>query len=432
MQDVQDITNIFFFIMLVSVIVAILSIRYTIRLRNYLEDFIQVSKKVSNKEFHSRLYISAKGELGELARNFNYMIETMDDTITEVEYKNVQLKSIIKSISHGILAIDVNGNILLINEEAKRIIKSEVDNSPEGQSIGSSIKEPQILKEIYKFAGSRRNESSEITTEDDIVYKIKLDPIYLQGTTNVMIGSIINIEDITEKVRLENMRSDFVANVSHELKTPLTSISGFVETLKLNENIDASTRNRFLGIIETESDRLKRLIDDILLLSFIENKDNVVLENIKLFDIFKEVNEMTSYSAKTKNITVSYNFVDEDICILSNRDYMKQVFLNLVDNAVKYTGQGGNISVNVLTKDKDVILKVKDNGVGIPKEDIDRVFERFYRVDKARGRDAGGTGLGLAITKHIVKSLGGNIELKSELGEGSEFTVTIPQKNFLE
>lgn len=432
MQEIPNITNIFFFIMLVSVIIAILSVRYTIRLRSYLEEFIHVSKKISNKEFHSRLYISAKGELGELASNFNYMIETMDDTITEVEYKNVQLKSIIKSISHGILAIDVNGNILLINEEAKRIIKTNIENSPEGQSMANAIKEPQILKEIYKFAGSRKNESSEITTDDNIVYKIKLDPIYLQGTTNVMIGSIINIEDITEKVRLENMRSDFVTNVSHELKTPLTSISGFVETLKLNEDIDVCTRNRFLGIIESESDRLKRLIDDILLLSFIENKDNVILDNVILFDVYKEVHEMVSYSSSVKNITIEYEFDDESISILSNKDYIKQVFLNLVDNAIKYTRQDGYININVYQKNREVILIVKDNGVGIPKEDIDRVFERFYRVDKARGRDAGGTGLGLAITKHIVKSLGGNIELKSELGEGSEFTVTIPQKNFLE
>lgn len=427
-----EINNIFFLIMLIAVIIAILSLRYTMRLRSYLEEFIQVSKKVSNKEFHARLYLSAKGELGELARNFNYMIETMDETITEVEYKNMQLKSIIKSISHGILAIDVNGNILLINEEAKKIIKSDMENSPEGQNINNCIKEGQILKEIYKFTASRKNESSEITTDEGIVYKIKLDPVYLQGTTNVMIGYIINIEDITEKVKLENMRSDFVTNVSHELKTPLTSISGFVETLKINENIDVSTRNRFLGIIETESDRLKRLIDDILLLSFIENKDNVVLDTVKLEDVFREVYDITNYSAKDKNIEISYKFSDENICIISNRDYIKQIFLNLIDNAIKYSCENGQVQVEVLSQDKDVILKVIDDGVGIPLEDIDRVFERFYRVDKARSRDVGGTGLGLAITKHIVKSLNGNIELKSKLGEGSEFIVTIPQKKFLD
>ncbi|MEF9992577.1 MAG: ATP-binding protein [Romboutsia sp.] len=428
----EEINNIYFFITLTSVIVAILSIRYTLKLRSYLEEFIYVSKKVSNKEFHARLHISAKGELGELARNFNHMIEKMDDTITEVEYKNVQLKSIIKSISHGILAIDVNGNILLINEEAKKFIKADENKSPEGKSINATIKETKILKEIYRFVGSKKNESSEITTDDGIVYQIKLDPVYLQGTNNVIIGSIINIEDTTEKVKLENMRSDFVANVSHELKTPLTSISGFVETLKLNENIDVSTRNRFLGIIETESDRLKRLIDDILLLSFIENKGETSLENIKLYDVFREVYEITNYSAEAKNIKVSYNFSDENIYILSNRDYIKQVFLNLMDNAIKYNCENGHVRVDVLCQNNNTVLKVIDDGVGIPKEDVDRVFERFYRVDKARSRDVGGTGLGLAITKHILKNLGGNIELKSELGEGCEFTVTIPKKNFLE
>lgn len=428
----EDINNIYFFVTLMSIIFAILSIRYTVRLRAYLEEFIQVSKKVSNKEFHARLHISAKGELGELARNFNYMIEKMDTTIGEVEYKNIQLKSILKSISHGILAVDINGNILLINEEAKKIIKINPNKSVEGINIHLAIQEEKILEEISKFMGSKKNEESEITINNGTVYKIKLDPVYLQNTSNVIIGSIINIEDITEKVKLENMRSDFVANVSHELKTPLTSISGFVETLKLNENIDAKTRNRFLGIIESESDRLKRLIDDILLLSFIENKDNLPLEKVKLYDVYREVYEMTNYVAKSKNIKVSHEFVDESVYVLSNRDYIKQIFLNLIDNAIKYTPENGIVEVEVSSQYGNIILKIKDNGVGIPREDINRIFERFYRVDKARSRDVGGTGLGLAITKHIVKNLNGFIEVKSELGKGSEFTVTIPQKNFLD
>ena len=197
------------------------------------------------------------------------------------------------------------------------------------------------------------------------------------------------------------MRSDFVANVSHELKTPLTSISGFVETLKLNENIDIDTRNRFLGIIENESDRLKRLIDDILLLSFIENNDKMSLDKVSIYEVFKEVYEMTSYMAKSKNISLDYEFNNKEIIILSNRDYIKQEFLNLVDNAIKYTPENRSIKVEV-KKEKDIItIKVIDEGLGIPKEDIDRIFERFYRVDKARSRDVGGTGLGLAITKRM-------------------------------
>ena len=427
----EELQGILFFIALVSVIIAIISIRYTLSLRGYLEEFIYVSKRISNKEFNSRLNISAKGELGELAKNFNEMIKIMDSTIAEVEYNHLQMTSILKSISHGILAVDINGNIMLINEEAKRILKCDTNKSIEGNNINVVIKEEKILKEIILFKGSKKSKSLQLKTKDDVVYKVNLDPIYLQDFDNIIIGSIINIEDITEKVKLENMRSDFVANVSHELKTPLTSISGFVETLKLNENIDIQTRNRFLEIIESESDRLKRLIDDILLLSFIENNENMSYDNVPVYDVFKEVYDLTSYIAKSKNINLSYEFSDESIKVLSNRDYIKQIFLNLIDNAIKYTPDNKNVDIVVTLENTNIVIKVIDEGVGIPKEDIHRIFERFYRVDKARSRDVGGTGLGLAITKHIVKNIGGTINVNSQLGQGSEFIVTIPKKNFL-
>ncbi|MGL5642652.1 MAG: HAMP domain-containing sensor histidine kinase [Paraclostridium sp.] len=425
-------SSIYFFVVLISIIVSIISIRYAMNLRNYLKEFIAVSKKISNKEFHSKINISAKGELGQLVDNFNYMIDTIDTTIQEVQYKNLQLKSIVKSISHGILAIDINGNVLLINEEGKNIIKTSQKEVIEGKNINNVIKDQKILNEISRFIGSKKTKMKQITNDEEIVYNIKLDPIYLQSSKNVIIGSIINIENITERVRLENMRSDFVANVTHELKTPLTSISGFVETLRINENIDYKTRDRFLGIIENESDRLKRLIDDILLLSFIENKDTICNEKINLSNIFKEVYELTINSAKSKHIELTYKIEDDELIIDSNRDYIKQIFLNLIDNAIKYTSDGGFVETSIHQDEKNIFIKVKDNGIGIPKDDIYRVFERFYRVDKARSRDVGGTGLGLAIVKHIVKSLNGNIDVKSELNLGTEFIVTIPKKNFLD
>ncbi|CEQ10537.1 MAG: ATP-binding protein [Paraclostridium sordellii] len=424
-------SNIYFFIVLISIIVSIISIRYAINLRNYLKEFIAVSKKISNKEFHSKINISAKGELGQLVDNFNYMIDTIDTTIQEVEYKNLQLKSIVKSISHGILAIDINGNVLLINKEAKNIIKASYVDPIEGKNINNVIKDDKILNEISRFIGSKKTKMKQITNDKEIVYNIKLDPIYLQSSKNVIIGSIINIENVTERVRLENMRSDFVANVTHELKTPLTSISGFVETLRINENIDHKTRDRFLGIIENESDRLKRLIDDILLLSFIENKDTISYEKIDISNLFKEIYELTINYAKSKNIELRYKIENEDIVINSNRDYIKQIFLNLIDNAIKYTPDGGFVETSVYQNDENIFINIKDNGIGISKEDTSRVFERFYRVDKARSRDVGGTGLGLAIVKHIVKSLNGTIDIKSELNVGTEFIVSIPKKNFL-
>ena len=424
----EPISSIYFFFMLAAASIAILLFRYTLTLRRFLKSFINLSKKVSNKEFHSRLQTSARGELGELNRNFNFMMETMENTIEEVEYKHLQLTSVLKSISHGILVIDIYGNVILINDEARKIIKSKTRGNEEGKNIKQVINVEAILKEIERYVGSKESENNSLTLEDETVYKIKIDPVYLQNSKNAIIGSIINIEDITEIVKLENMRKDFVANVSHELKTPLTSINGFVETLTMNENLDVDKRNRFLAIIKKESDRLKRLIEDILLLSSIENKNSLVTENILLYDVFKEVYEMINYIAKDKNINISYNFEDEKIVVEAYGDYIKQLFLNLIDNAVKYTPPGGEVTINQYTKYDEIVIEIIDNGIGIPKEDIDKIFQRFYRVDKARSRSVGGTGLGLAITKHIVNSLKGRICVESEFQKGSKFIVTLPKK----
>ena len=428
-SNLQQVNGVYFFIMLITSALAILLIRYTVTLRRYLKEFTRVSKKVSNKEFHTRFNTYVKGELGELSKNFNYMIQIMDSTIEEVEYKHLQLTSIVKSISHGILAIDIKGNILLINDIAKEMLKCDLKTNVEGSNFKFIVKDKKILEIFHKYVGSTQNEVIELDLRDNLVYRIKIDPVYLQDSKHAIIGSIINIEDITDLVKLENMRRDFVANVSHELKTPLTSITGFVETLKINDEIDKATRNHFLDIIEKESNRLKGLNEDILMLSSIENGQDLSYEQVKLFDIFKEVCEITQYIASSKNIEVSYDFEDEEVHILGIRDNIKQIFLNLVDNGIKYTPENGRIQViQYYDKDKqNIILEFKDNGIGIPKESLNRIFERFYRVDKARSRDIGGTGLGLAITKHMVKSLGGNIEVNSILGVGSDFIVTIPQ-----
>ena len=424
----EPISGIYFFVMLLACSVAILLYRYTITIRRFLKSFIKLSKKVSNKEFHSRLQTSARGELGELTRNFNFMMETMENTIEEVEYKHLQLTSVLKSISHGIIVIDIYGNIILINDEARKMIKSKCNGKEDGKNLKQVINVEDILRGVERYIGSKENHSNNVTLDDEIVYRIKIDPVYLQNSKNAIIGSIINIEDITEIVKLENMRRDFVANVSHELKTPLTSINGFVETLIMNEDLPVNKRNRFLAIIKKESDRLKRLIEDILLLSSIESKNNLVMENIILYDVFKEVYEMINYIANSKKIDLQYNFEDEEILVQAYGDYLKQLLLNLIDNAIKYTPEGGKVTVNQFTKNDEIVIEVIDNGVGIPKEDQSKIFQRFYRVDKARSRSVGGTGLGLAITKHIVHSLKGSIGLESELGEGSKFIVKLPKK----
>ena len=414
-------------ITLISVVIAIVSARYAINVRKYLREIIDVSKRVSNNEHHARMDLGGNGELGEFAKNYNEMIKNLYNTFDELEYKNLQLRSILKSISNGILAIDIEGNILLINDEAKKMINCPKEVMVEGRNISFAIRNELILKQIMMFMGSKENEKTVINLDDGRFFRIKLDPVYLQNNKSIVIGSIVNIEDISERVRAENMRQDFVANVSHELKTPLTSISGFAETLKLNENIDKETRNRFLTIIDGEANRLRRLIEDILTLSFIENDKKEEKEAINLYSVYRRVEDMLMISAKTKNIALACE-ADESISLQANADYVKQIILNLVDNAIKYTPENGAVNVKIFTEKENAVIKVSDTGMGIPKEDQSRIFERFYRVDKARSREIGGTGLGLAITKHIVMNLGGTISVESELEKGSTFTVKIPIK----
>jgi two-component system, OmpR family, phosphate regulon sensor histidine kinase PhoR len=422
--------EIYLLIILLAAIVSIIAFRYILQIRRYLKEFINVSNKVSHGDLNAKINTSYNGELGKLTSNFNFVIDKINNTIKELEDKNIQLKSIVTSVSHGILAIDVFGNIMLINEKAIDMFKYNSKEKVEGKHIRDVIREPIILKEIDNILINNKNINKEIKINDDLFYNFKMDPIYIEDGQRLVIGSIINLEDISEKVKLERMRSDFVANVTHELKTPLTSISGFVETLKLNEDLNVDTRNRFLSIIEIESDRLKRLIDDILFLAFIESDEKKHVEPVKLIDVFNEVYDLTIGLAKSKNLNLSYNFSNMDMVVITNRDYIKQIFVNLIDNAIKYTNDGGAVTVSVEEVIGSINIKVKDTGIGIPKEDINRVFERFYRVDKGRSKKAGGTGLGLAIVKHIVKSLGGFIDIKSELNKGSEFIVNIPKRKF--
>lgn len=425
MNETEVLNGIYIFIILVLFIITILLIRYTFSLRTYLKEFMKVSRDISNKQFDSRVRGQMSGEIGEFAKNFNYMADTINYTIRDITDKNMQLKSIMQSVSHGILAIDTRGKILLINELAKKMVEGNEYLIAEGKNIRQFIKNELILETVLHNMSSEHSTVIQKNIKKDLIYKIKIDPVHFEDT-DAVIGFIINIENITEYVKLENMRKEFVANVSHELKTPITSIQGFVETLKMTDNLDEDTKNRFLTIIENETTRLTRLIDDILLLSTIENKTKKKVEKVDLFEVFEEVNEVINYIAKKKNIKVKYDFENKDIDLWEYSGYIRQILLNIISNAVKYTGENGKVSVKQYIKSEKVFIEVKDNGIGIPQEDIDRIFERFYRVDKARSRSVGGTGLGLAITKHMVKALNGNIKVESELGIGSKFTIELP------
>ncbi|AHM56355.1 alkaline phosphatase synthesis sensor protein PhoR [Peptoclostridium acidaminophilum DSM 3953] len=418
-----------YIVVIFLVICLSVTLRYLLVLRSYLKSIMLAADSVSKGDFSVEIKKDMAGDLGKLVHNFNYMVKKIKNNFIDLEDKNVKLQSILKSTSNGIIAVDSRENVMLMNQKAKDMLGYGRDETED--KILDFIVSDKYMLSVIKNLISRRESSMQTIEEDGGHFlNIRVDPIVIEDEVDIAIGSIVNIEDITERKRLEMVRSDFVANVTHELKTPLTSISGFVETLKGYDDIRPEVRNRFLEIIEIETNRLRNLIDDILTLSFVESnetKKNPNLNDINLWEVYGEVCEIIAHLAEKKNIKIGSYFEKKDIVIPSNRDYIKQLFLNLVENAVKYTPEDGSVFVSVIERKNSIEIRVKDTGIGIPAQDIPRIFERFYRVEKARSRKIGGTGLGLAIVKHIVLSLNGTIKVESEINKGSEFIIEIPR-----
>lgn len=249
------------------------------------------------------------------------------------------------------------------------------------------------------------------------------------GTNDVWKGILLVFHDITELKNLEQTRKDFVANVSHELKTPITSIKGFTETLLDGAKEDPKSLEAFLNIIFVESERLQTLIEDLLELSKIEqHRFNLEIKSFDLTSIISEVIRMLDFKAVDKGITLEFNVDLQSLTIEGDPFRLKQVFINVINNAIMYTPNGGKITVSIEEKGDLILVKVADTGIGIEKQEIPRIFERFYRVDKARSRNSGGTGLGLAIVKHLIEAHKGTISVVSELGKGSIFTISLKKK----
>ena len=313
----------------------------------------------------------------------------------------------------GVIAVDGDDTVITINPYAKRVFGIRRDIS--GEKISKYIKD----YDINTFLNEEDDSEKEVKILHPVERELRIKKASIIDGID-RIGKVIAVQDISDIKRLENMRSQFVANVSHELKTPLTSIKGFTETLKYVE--DEETRKKFLDIIEKEADRLGRLINDILILSKIESDISGEEDEFLPNKVIDDVINMVRVLADNKNITIELDERNYDL-LFGDKDRFLQLVLNIVENSIKYSNEGSTVKISSFTKGDNYNLIVEDNGIGIPKEDIPRIFERFYRVDKAR--KSGGTGLGLAIVKHIVKTFNGNIKVESVLGVGSKFIIQI-------
>lgn len=379
-----------------------------------------ITSRIAKGELHKRVNIESQDEIGQLANTFNHMAERLQYTIKDSIDKQNKLEAILNSMDSGVIAVDKDYKIIMVNPYAKKIFKIEKDII--GGNLINSIRDYE-LEEVFKNSEGSKEITVMWPKKRDL--KVKTADILSEGEH---IGTVAVIQDITDIKKLEKIKSEFVANVSHELKTPLTSIKGFAETLRYVE--DKETSIKFLSIIDEETERLTRLINDILTLSDIEqHRDSKVKEDIDVMKALKNIYGLMKNFADKKNIDLKISGYEHPI-IYGDKDKFKQMLINLIDNAIKYSEEEDCVSVIVKTIENICVISVKDTGTGIPKEHLPRLFERFYRVDKARARvkAKGGTGLGLAIVKHIVLSFNGKIFVESQIKKGTKFTIKIPLK----
>jgi two-component system phosphate regulon sensor histidine kinase PhoR len=413
----------------VTLLAALVSLAIARRIGRPLNDLRDGVKRFAREGLSYRLPVSRFEEIGSLAEVMNEMAERLDARIrTEVRQLNEQ-EAVFSSMVEGIIVVDAAERITRLNRSAARLLEVEP-----GAVLAKSIQE--VVRSTYLQEFVTKALAAAEPVEGDVVLRGEGGDRFLQAHGTLLrdaagnrIGAVIVLNDVTRLQRLESVRRDFVANVSHELKTPITSIKGFIETLRDGAIRKPGDAEKFLEIVAKQADRMNSIIDDLLLLSRVERdarEEKVALESAPIKGVILEAVQVCEQKAHAKDIRISVN-VPEGIAARINAALLEQAIINLVDNAIKYSEPGCPVSVDAEELKNEVVIRVHDKGCGIEPEHLSRIFERFYRVDKARSRKLGGTGLGLSIVKHIVQAHGGTITVESTPGAGSMFSIHLPK-----
>ncbi|MEC0680561.1 sensory box histidine kinase PhoR [Bacillus inaquosorum] len=398
----------------------------TSRYKRSIEAATNVATELSKGNYDARTYGGYIRHSDKLGRAMNSLaVDLMEMTRTQ-EMQRDRLLTVIENIGSGLIMIDGRGFINLVNRSyakqfhinPNQMLRRLYHDAFEHEEV------IQLVEDIF-MTETKKCKLLRLPIKIERRY-FEVDGVPIMGPDDEWKGIVLVFHDMTETKKLEQMRKDFVANVSHELKTPITSIKGFTETLLDGAMEDKEALSEFLSIILKESERLQSLVQDLLDLSKIEQQNFTL--SIDTFDPAKmlgEIETLLKHKADEKGISLQLNVPKDTLSVSGDPYRLKQVFLNLVNNALTYTPEGGSVAINVKPGEKDIQIEVADSGIGIQKEEIPRIFERFYRVDKDRSRNSGGTGLGLAIVKHLIEAHEGKIDVTSELGRGTVFTVTL-------
>ncbi|MFL6558007.1 MAG: two-component system histidine kinase PnpS, partial [Bacillus sp. (in: firmicutes)] len=408
------------------IIIIFLCVRITSKYTKPIEAATEVAIELANGNYRARTKVNRLDETGMLGSSINMLAENLQELIKTKEMQQDRLSALIENMGAGLVLIDSRGYINLINKGFIDIFHVKPTDYL-NKLYYEVIEYEEICHLVAEVFRTEKKVSEQLLVPLSIERRyFVVYGVPILGTNNVWKGVLLVFHDITEIKKLEQMRKDFVANVSHELKTPVTSIKGFTETLMDGAMNNKETLEAFLSIILKESDRLQTLIQDLLELSKIEQHGfRLNIQEIDLHAVLADVITMLNGKAEAKNIQLELDCKQNQVLIQGDTDRLKQVFINLIGNAINYTPYEGAVRILLSEQDDNVRIRVKDSGVGISKEEIPRIFERFYRVDRARSRNSGGTGLGLAIVKHLVEAHHGNISVRSNLGKGSEFIIEL-------
>lgn len=412
---------------LIALFAALVCFYVSRRISRPIEEMRKGAEYFAKGDLKYRLSSPGTTETANLAEAMNLMAARLESRIeTEVNQRN-QIEAVLSSMAEGVIALDMDEHILSFNQAAATMF-ARLPAAAKNQSLHEIIRNRNFQQFMEKAQGSSIPVKEDIILNQNGERIINVKASSLRDSKEKRIGTLLVLNDVTQLRRLEKMRQDFVANVSHEIKTPLTTIKGFVETLQSGAKDNPKEAIRFLSIIEKHVNRLGAIIDDLLQLSRIEkeNEENLIqLTKTAVKKIITSSIKICKAEAEAKQIEINFTCYDS-LEAMIEPVLFEQAMVNLINNAVKYSMEKSKIQINAIKTDLGVSFSIKDSGIGISKKHLPRLFERFYRVDKARSREQGGTGLGLAIVKHIVQAHGGHVTVDSTPGKGSTFTIHLP------
>ena len=413
--------------LVMALFATILTLFVSRRVTRPIEQIRSWAESIARGEFQIKPSVRASEEIEGLCESLSRMAEDLRERINLVIRQRNEIEAMFSSMIEGVIAIDMEEHVISMNQAAAGILGCALSDA-QGRSIQEVVRNTALHDFVRETLSAHRSIEKDISISSDGEALVNGHGTILRDAGGKQIGALIVLNDVTNLRRLENIRRDFVSNVSHEIKTPITAIKGFVETLRDGAVTKPEDAERFLGIIERHVNRLEAIIEDLLNLSKIEQeseKEGIALVQSRMSEILQSSVQACHVRAADREIAIEITCADS---LMANVDpsLIEQAIVNLLDNAIKYSDDGGIVRVEAVQGEGEVIIAVRDQGCGIEKKHLPRLFERFYRVDKARSRQLGGTGLGLAIVKHIVQAHGGKVSVESTAGKGSTFTIHLP------